>query len=204
VLYAAGGIESEQEVEVLVNNQHAAFVAPSPGRWTTGLKLDLPRRHLKPGVNILTFDNRMTPQREERWGIAQVRVKEIPLPPPDEAKAAELFALGRAAFDARSVLPANLARAVEYFEEAQLYLEGMAAPPPLLGEIRTAENQARDELQKIFDSYLFASEKALRFGDRDGAVQSLRDLLRYFPDPEDPRHKKAKGRLGDLVGRAIP
>ncbi|MFC1611173.1 FHA domain-containing protein [Myxococcota bacterium] len=201
VLYAAGGVEHETEVEILVNSKHAAYVEPSPGRWTTGIKINLPRPLLRPGINILAFDNTLTPAHPERWGIAQVRIKQSPLPPPNQEKAGELYNLGKAAFDARSVLPSNLYRSIEYFEEAQGHLEAIEPAPDLLKMIRADEARSREDLQKVFDTYLFASEKALRFGDRAVAIETLRDLLRYLPDPEDPRHKQAKSRLANLVGR---
>jgi hypothetical protein len=204
LLYTAGGIETETEVEILLNNKHVAHVPQSPGSWTAGLKLALPRALLRPGVNIVTFDNTLTPATDERWGVAQVRLQQEPLPAPDLEKAQELFDLGRASFEARSVSPPNLYRSIEYFAEATLYLEALETQPPLLASIRGQENAARVELQKVFDQYLFATEKALRFGDRDNAVESLRELLRFLPDPEDPRHKKAKDRLTELIGKSSP
>ncbi len=201
VFYTAGGIDSANELEILLNNKHVGYVEPSPSGWTAGLRLTLPRNLLRPGVNILTFDNTMTPATSERWGIAQVRVQQEPLPAPNQEKAQELFELGKASLEARSVSPPNLYRAAEYFEEAALYLEAMDAPPALLQEIHAQGELARVELQKVFDAYLFASEKALRFGDRAQAIEALRDLLRFFPNADDPRHKKARDRLTDLVGK---
>ena len=201
VHYAAGGIDTPTELQVLLNGKSVAYADPTPGRWTTGLRLTLPRHMLKRGMNILTFDNTQTPAHDLRWGVAQVRIDEEPLPPPDENKAKELFELGKVAYDARSVAPPNLARAIEYFVEARSYLEAMDPPPPLLAAIQQAEEAARAELQNIYDSYIFTVEKAQRFNDLQGATETLRELLRYFPDPEDQRHVKAKNRLTDSAER---
>ncbi|MBI5510971.1 MAG: FHA domain-containing protein [Deltaproteobacteria bacterium] len=202
--FAAGGVESPTELEMLLNGKPIGFVEMTPERWTTGMKVTLPRALLKRGTNILTFDNTATPRRDERWGVAQVHIEETPLPPPDEAKAKELFELGRASYEARSVAPINLTRAIQYFDDAERYLEGMPQPPSLYVTIRDAEANARQELQNVFDSYIFTVEKALRFSDTEGAVETLRELLRYFSDPEDPRYVKAKSRLNEILGGKQP
>ena len=204
VYYAAGGIDTPNELQILLNGKSVIYADVTPGRWTTGLKLVLPRHLLKRGMNILTFDNTYTPVRDERWGVAQVRIEEEPLPPPDEEKAKELFALGKVAYDARSVAPPNLARAIEYFVEARGYLEAMDQPPALLSTILQAEESARQELQNVYDSYIFTVEKAQRFNDIQGAIETLRELLRYFPDPEDQRHVKAKNRLTEMLSVSKP
>ena len=61
--------------------------------------------------------------------------------------------------------------------------------------------RAQDELNNIFNSHMFAAQKALRFGDHATAEHSLRELLSYYPDPEDRRHKEVKERLSKVLGR---
>jgi hypothetical protein len=204
VHFAAGGIDSPNELAVLLNGKQMTYVDVTPARWTVGLKIVLTRKLLKRGMNILTFDNTLTPAKDERWGVAQVRIEEEPLPPPDEKKAGELFELGRVAYDARSVAPPNLSRAIDYFEEARSYVEATDPPPPLYASILLAEESARLELQNVFDSYIFTVEKALRFNDTQGATETLRELLRYFPDAEDQRHVKAKNRLNEILSTPKP
>ena len=130
-----------------------------------------------------------------------MQIEKLELPPPDEKKAGDLFELGQAAYDARSVTPQNLSRSMQYYQDARRYLEGFDQPPPLMTKIEKAERNVAQELQGVYDSYLFAAEKALRFGDREAAASSLRELLRYFPDREDPRHEQARKKLTDIIGR---
>ena len=80
----------------------------------------------------------------------------------------------------------------------------MESPPPLIAAIAKAEAQAREELQNVFESYIFTVEKAMRFNDVQGAIETLRELLRYFPDPEDQRHVKAKNRLNEILSTTKP
>jgi len=199
--YAAGSIDTDKEVSILVNARHVAFVPSSAGKWTTGIKLEIPRRFLVDGLNILTFDNRMTPQHNKRWGIAKVRLIEKELPEPDENKAAELFELANAAYETRSVTPENLYRSIQYYEEATSFLEAMEPSPLLLKEIEVNRTRAVADLEQIYSSHMFAAEKAFRFGDRQAAADKMRALLRHFPDQDDKRYQRAKKKLDGLIGR---
>jgi hypothetical protein len=198
VSYAVGGIDQRDELVILLNGTRIGVAPLSPSSWTTGIGIDLPKKELKLGANVLTFDNTLTPEREERWGVSQVQVTEEQLPPPDPKRAAQLYELGKTSYESRSVTPPNLWRAVEYLREARSYLEGLVDPPRLFGQVTELEVKAKAELQAIFEAHVFAAEKALRFGDVEQAVQVLRELLRYFPEPADPRHAQAKARLSDL------
>ncbi len=201
--FAVGGVETQKELAILVNGKLVGHAPLSPERWSFGHTLRLPREVLQPGTNILTFDDTKTPAEDERWGVSQVVLNETPLPPPDEKRAAQLFELGKGAYDTRSVTPPNLWRAAGYFDEAKSFLEAMPERPPLWAEIEKAEQKAQDELQGVFDSHVFAAEKAQRFGNEDEAAQLLRELMRYFPDSTDTRHKQAKARLNSLTGDGI-
>jgi pSer/pThr/pTyr-binding forkhead associated (FHA) protein len=202
--YAVGGIEAADELAILVNGKEVGFSPLAVGRWTTDVSLTVPRRLLRQGINTITFDNRLVPPASKRWGVAEVQVNETSLPAADPLRADKLFALGRAAFDARSVTPPNLWRSIGYFNEAKSLLEGLDEPPPRLQHILEAEGRARTELQNVYDSQMVAAEKALRFGGREQAAQLLRDLLRYFPDTSDTRHQQAKARLTQLGGGDTP
>ena len=144
------------------------------------------------------------PGRDERWGVHQVKVREEPLRPADPWKARDLYDLGRAAFDTRTVTPENLQRSINYFKEAATYLEAQEPPSSTLASIDDATRRAEKELDSIVDAHLFSAERAVRFGQRDQASEALRDLLRYLPDPEDRRHKEVRERLANLVAHGTP
>lgn len=203
VHYSLGGIDEPKELAVLINGTRLTYAPLAPGKWLLGQELAVPRELLRPGSNVLTFDNTLTPQQKKRWGVSQVSIIEKPLPAADPNKAQQLFKLGKAAFDTRSVAPQNLTRAIAYFDEARAYLEALAKPPPLYAEIGKAEKAAQEELQNILDSQLFAAEKALRLNSREEAAHVLRELLRYFPDPDDPRHERVKARLNEVGDSGI-
>ena len=204
IYYAAGGIEAPDEVRITVNNQEVGYVMVSNGKWTRGLNLILPRKLLHNGSNLLTFDNRLNPPGHARWGVAEITMVEEPLPPLDVTHAQQLYDLGRAAFDSRSVTPANLSHAITYFEQARRFVDAALSPPPLAEQIDAGLARAQDELQTIFDAHIFAAEKAVHFNDTEGAVEALNELLAYFPNANDPRSRQVRDRLATLTGQNVP
>lgn len=198
VRYAAGSIDSGQEIEVLLNNQSVGFV-PAASKWTKGLELTLPRSALQPGRNILTFDNTLPRERKNRWAISQLNISQSPLPSPDPVKAEEQLELAKAAFDTRSVAPQNLYKALEYYNKAALLLEALDEKPPLWEQIQEGRKEAEAELERVHMTHLFTAQKAQRFGNMAEAADSLRSLLRYYPNPDDRRHQEVQKRLGQVL-----
>ena len=201
--YSVASVERHDQVEIVVNGERVGYAPQTAGGWTTGQRVAIPRRLLRQGRNIVTFDNLDIPARagaspDDRWGIGEVMVSETALPKPDPAKAKQFFELGKASYESRSVSPQNLTRAVAYLEEAQLYVAAEETPPPIAETIQTQLTKVETELQNTFDSHMFSAEQALRFGDPQKARDALSDILRYFPDPNDPHHQRAKERLTEL------
>ncbi|MEL6545725.1 MAG: hypothetical protein AAFQ82_13920, partial [Myxococcota bacterium] len=196
--FATGGIDSDDEVSVELNGKTIGHAPASPARWTAGHTIDLPRELLYNGRNLVVFRHHPLAGAVPRWGVARVLVKESALPKVDYKKAERLFDLGKTAFNARTVAPPNLSRSIGYLEEARLYLEGADERPPLYYDIGKTLTKAKRELQETFDSHIFAAEQAIRFGERERASESLRELLQYIPDEEDARHEEARSRLEAL------
>ncbi|MEZ0310736.1 MAG: FHA domain-containing protein [Myxococcota bacterium] len=207
IAYAAASIDRGDQVEIVVNGERVGYAPQTASGWTTGFRINVPRRLLKAERNIVIFDNLDIPARagkeDDRWAIGQVTVTETVLPAPDTAKAKQLHDLGKVAFDSRSVAPQNLTRALAYLEEAELFTAAEASPSPVAQDIEKLLTKVRAELQTTFEAHIFSAEQALRFGDTERARDALRDILRYFPDANDPRHQAAKERLAELgIGSA--
>ncbi len=198
--FATGGIDTDDEVSVELNGKRIGHAPASPARWTAGHTIDLPRELLYNGRNLIAFVHHPLAGSVPRWGVARISVNESPLPEVDVDRAQQLFDLGKAAFDTRTVARPNLARSIEYFEKASLFLEGIDERPPLYYDIGKSLRKAERELQETFESYIFAAEQAIRFGERQRAVESLQELLQYIPNDEDARHEEARSRLDALQG----
>ncbi|MEM6730942.1 MAG: FHA domain-containing protein [Myxococcota bacterium] len=158
--FATGGIDSDNEVSIELNGKTIGHAPASPARWTAGHSVDLPRELLYKGRNLLSFKHHPLAGAVPRWGIARVLIQESALPEVDVEKANQLFELGKASFDTRSVAPSNLARSIEYFEEASLYLEGVDERPPLYYDIGKSLKESKAQLQNTFESHIFAAEQA--------------------------------------------
>ncbi len=205
--YAATSVERADQVEIVVNGERVGYAPQTASGWTTGLSVIVPRQLLKAGRNIVMFDNLDIPARnghaDDRWGIGQLTVTETALPEPSPAKANQYLELGKAAFDSRSAAPQNLTRALAYLEEAELFTAAETQPSDLAVSIDKELIKVKAELQTTFEAHIFSAEQALRFGDTERARDALRDVLRYFPDANDPRHQAAKARLAELgIGNA--
>ncbi|MBC7794988.1 MAG: FHA domain-containing protein [Clostridia bacterium] len=201
--YAVASVERRDQVEIVVNGERVGYAPQTTGGWTTGLRLAIPRRLLRQGHNIVTFDNLDIPVRpgitiDDRWGIGEVMVTETTLPKVDLVKAKQFYDLGKAAFETRSIAPQNLTRAIAYLEEAGLYVASADETPAIAETIQTELSKVENELQTTYDHHIFTAEQALRFGDPQKARDALREILRYFPDPNDPHHQRAKEKLTEL------
>lgn len=201
--YSVASIERPDQLEIVVNGERVGYAPQTSGGWSTGQRLPIPRRLLRAGRNIVTFDNLDIPARagvqvDDRWGIGEVALSETALPKPDPAKAKQFYDLGKASFDTRAVAPQNLARAIAYLEEAQLYIAAEDDPPPIAETIETELKKVETELQNTYDQHMFTAEQSLRFGDPGKARDALREILRYFPDQNDPHHQRAKEKLTEL------
>ncbi|MCK5690014.1 FHA domain-containing protein [Myxococcota bacterium] len=200
LVYSVAGIGSPMEVELFLNGETIGYAPTTSKKWRKGLRRILPRKLLQKGKNILTFDNTLTPEVEDKWAVGQVQFIEEPLPEPNLKKAQEFFDMGEVAFDTRSVAPQNLFRSIEYFDDALRFVEAAEPVLPIEEKIREAHARSEQELNNVFDSHLFSAQKALRFGDRKLAMENLRDAIRYFPDPEDLRRKRLKERAKEIIG----
>jgi pSer/pThr/pTyr-binding forkhead associated (FHA) protein len=200
--YAVASIERGDQLEILVNGERVGYAPQTASGWSTGLEIVVPRRLLRQGRNIVTFDNLDIPARgtvsDERWAVGQITESEVALPKPDPVKAKQFYDLGKAAFDTRSVAPQNLTRSVSYLEEARLYVAAEETPSALSQQIEKELTKVNAELQSTFETHIFTAQQALRFGETERARDALREILRYFPDPNDPHHQTAKQKLTEL------
>jgi len=194
--YSAGGIESDRELQILVNNRSLAFV-PVARTWRQGFEVPISEDLLLSGINIVTFDNTLTDLNDhrERWGVSAVQIRQHVAQKADPQKARELINLAKQAYETRSVAPHNLFRAINYYRQALTMLEEKPVQGVPVDEVREHLARAEQELIKIHSGYVFSAQKALRFGERSTALDTLKELLRYYPDPAHHRHQEVLGQI---------
>ncbi len=78
--YAAASIDRADQLEIVVNGERVGYAPQTASGWTTGFRINVPRRLLKAERNIVIFDNLDIPARagkeDDHWAIGQVSVSE--------------------------------------------------------------------------------------------------------------------------------
>ncbi len=191
--YRAADIDTGKEVSILLNGAHLAYVAPAAGYPRAELRL--PRKQLKTKGNIIAFDNTLTPVTHERWRVRGIQVVQRPLLSADPQQAKVLRERGTSAFAQRTQEPSSLYLSIEFFREALKYIEALDPAPPLATALNQDMQRSIKELERVHNALIFSAQKAMNFGDQQAAVQSLRELLRYYPNQKDERYISVRNKL---------
>ncbi len=206
VTYLVGGVDTKQEVEILLNGMHVEYAPLTLERWSNPITISLPRKHLlEHQVNKIEYINtvnRSKPDANEEWAVAVMDIQEQPLPPPDATKAKEAFANAKERYRNKGVSPGNLYKALQYFKEARDFLELM--PEETRSEIYYEANdmieKIEEEINKTFRARIFKAEKAFKYGKKEEAKEIFRILMLTIPNQDDPRHQRAREAYINLGG----
>ncbi len=198
MVYMVGGIDTKQEVEILLNGMHVDYSPLTLEGWSQPNTISLPRKHLlENDFNVVEFINtvnRNSPEAREEWGVAVLEIVEQPLPPPDAKKAEVAFTNANERYKNKGVSPGNLYRAMQFFQETMDYLELL--PPESRSDIYVEAKEMIDkidaELNALHRSRTFDAEKLFKYGQKEEAKNIFRVLMLTFPNQNDPRHKQAK------------
>lgn len=123
---------------------------------------------------------------------------------PDEIKiqkAGQLFELGKSRHDERFLKPGSLYEAIQYFEKAERYLAGVTPKPPIYTEIQDLTLKSKETLQSQFNSLRMEAYMLTKKRQYKDAREKLEAILALVPNPDDERHKLAKGKLNDIRGK---
>lgn len=197
--FDAGWIDSSDEVEIRLNEDHIVGHAPvAINSWERGVEITLPYSGLiQNDYNVITFDNTHNPGDgpDDPWAIKNVRVVEQPLPEPDPAEAQNAFKLAKTSWDQRKIAPENLYMACKKFQEARDYLERLEVKPPLYDAAGARAKECKQALEKVWRDFKFSIVRADQYHDYEKAKGLLEQALRYFPDETDPKHMVIKEKL---------
>lgn len=219
--YAAGMIEKDREVEILLNGQrvrYAEWAPPNQPKYNYYVDLyraskQNPEIKLHVGENILEFRNlynhpeTIQGSGNEQWVVFYVRIKTTQLPKPNLERASEDYTLAKEQFDRREQHPSNYReslikfyRVIDLLELANLETPDMAQFNAMYKDsVRTIAILNR-ELDHIFDISLGKAQEILRTVDTREMKKTQLDLqekLENFP-PEDPRRQKLEVIIRDL------
>lgn len=113
----------------------------------------------------------------------------------------ELRREGDAKWEERDVQYGNLAAALKSYNEAIFYLDTVNPKPEDYGMLVARRDEVATELDKRYRNQRFQADRAINLADWRTAVQELRVLREMVPDPKDPRHVEAAGKLLDVENR---
>lgn len=219
--YAAGMIEKDREVEILLNGNRVKFAdwAP-PTRPKYNYIIDLyrvsknnPKVKLKTGQNILEFRNLYNskepepgkPPVKERWLVFYIRIKTTALPKPNLEAANIDYKNGKEAYENRELNQENyrialdkLHKVIDLLELADLNKPELALFKSLYNDsIRTIDS-LNDDLDHFFKTCTGLIQEVSRYEEkaRIKARKRLDDELKRFPD-SDLRKKKLKQMISE-------
>jgi pSer/pThr/pTyr-binding forkhead associated (FHA) protein len=212
--YAAGMIEKDREVEILLNGKRIQYAewAP-PNRPKYNFRIDLfrvaklnPDINLKVGENIVEFRNLYNDPvkhkkgtKLEYWLIFYVRIKMTALPKSNLSEAEKNYSNAKQSFENRELNPSNYKNALEKFfkvidllELAPLHTSKMARFMAMYKDSERTVKILNRELDLFFRSVRASIIEASRITDakqKNRAIHKLVEKLKRFPD-SDLRKKK--------------
>lgn len=190
--YTAGGIDSEQEVAILLNGRLIGYAPLAKGVWGPETVLRLPKKSLKKGgVNQLVFDNMENPPKFDQWGVRNLRIKTLAENLCDLDKAKKLIELGREMYAQKNISQGNLYLSYRYYCDAVAYMQDCSKKEDIFRQAEIKQKQTRQELDTLYHDFQFAFQKAYKMNSFDRCRSILENIVQYFPDPLDERHKEA-------------
>lgn len=220
--YAAGMIEKDKEVDILLNGErvrYAEWAPPNQPKYNYTVDLyratrQNPKIKLKVGTNTVEFRNLYNhpefgkKNANEEWVVFYVRIKTTPLPKPNLEKAAEDYQLGKQRFEQRELSPMNYQEALVKFYRVQDLLELADLEKPenaqFLAMYKDAQRSIQvinRELDSVFESAVGKMQELSRIEDekvRKRTKSELKERLESFP-PEDPRRQKLEALIRDIA-----
>ncbi len=196
ITFDAGFIEGDNEVEIRLNDERLIGYAPlAIGTWIRDNYIVLHHDALEPhSMNEIVFDQNRNPGASPpaTWAIENVRIVEDAIPEPDPIRADERFELAERRWRNREISPRNLYSACRHFQEARDYLERLDDKPPLYDEVAARVRECTDQLERVYRRMVFEAQRHEQFRDMEAARATLYQLLEYFPEETDPRHRTVR------------
>lgn len=196
LLYRPGFIAQAHLVEVSVNGHRLGEVPVTVDRWADELvSLEIPPDVLNQNAtNVLCFDNIKAPPEKVRWGIRDVSVQEVAVPKCDVGVATKYLRLAEEKYQERKINDANLYEAIEHLKQGEEYVIA-CEDPAVRNLVMETKIRYEEELNRMYEDYLFNARKFLKIKDTNAARFELEQVLRKIPAEDDPRHRRAKDLL---------
>ncbi len=195
------GVAKPEDIEVRLNGHHLGYL---PATFGDARPVDwLLDRHqlITNAENRIEFLNlRRPPSTWEVFGL-WIEQESLPTGTPDQLliEAKSEYSLAENRLGNEEVAAANLHDAWLHFKRARLVLAAMPIANDQLQSLVTARlSEVTNRLDHKCHEMLFTANKDLHMKGPDQALETLRDVLNYFPVDDHPCFEKTQKMIGQL------
>ena len=195
------GVAKPEDIEVRLNGHHLGYL---PATFGDARPVDwLLERHqlITNAENRIEFINlRRPPSSWEVFGL-WIEQESLPTGSPDQLliEAKSEYSLAENRLGNEQVAAANLHDAWLHFKRARLVLAAMPVANEQLQSLVTARlSEVTNRLDHKCHEMLFTANKDLHMRGPDKALETLRDVLNYFPVDDHPCFEKTQKMIGQL------
>ncbi|MDA3863432.1 MAG: FHA domain-containing protein [Deltaproteobacteria bacterium] len=219
ISYAAGMIEKDKEVEILLNGnriQYADWAPPNKPKYNYTIDLyraakKNPNVDLKIGKNIIEFNNLYNTDEQlkqgkkiEYWVVFYIRIITIALPKPNIEEAENNYTIAKQSFENRELSPKNYKDALKKFHRVLDLLERVDFSDDKNGRLQAMYkdslrtiNIINRELDNVFRSCRATIVHASRYTNQKerqkAKIKLEKELIKFLPS--DLRKQKLKSEI---------
>ena len=203
--YTAGGIESEGEVNIYLNDEIIGSVPKGEKGWGKDQVLNLPAASLIQGrENRLTFVHTKNPPNLEQWGVKGISIVASEKDICDMTQAKKMYDLAKSTYEEKEISEGNIYLAHGYCIDALEYMKDCAQKEDLYDQVSSKADELKTELDDKYKDLKFTFIKALNVNDLLAAKAAIEKMVLYFPDTQDERHKIAAKKLEQINSMIEP
>ncbi|MBN2056184.1 FHA domain-containing protein [bacterium] len=201
--YKVWDVDDEDELDIFLNGEKILDVPPTgSGNWSGERELLLPGSLITAEEgNVVAFVNPRNPANKELWGVSTVRVEEKREFPCDPAMAESAYEVGKAKYESKKIVYANLYESIKRLELCVAYLQNCQTRPDYYTDAVAMLDTAAKELQKELKLHFFQATKYQRMKKYDDAEKELKIIQAMVPDSSEEEHLKAKRELARMQER---
>jgi uncharacterized membrane protein (UPF0127 family) len=197
--YTAGGINTQEEVIIRLNDEKIGSVPVMEKGWGQEQVLRLPPESLIPGgENRLVFMHAKNPPNLEQWGVKDVKIEALEKETCDMAQAEKMYELGQSTYLEKEISKGNIYLAHGYYRDAMDYMKDCTPKEEFYEQVNLRADALKSELDEKYKDFKFSFIKAVNVNDIEDAKDIMEEVKLYFPDPKDERHQTALKKLEQI------
>ena len=178
--YTSGNIETENDLELLMNGKLFSYATISPDKWNVESTVVIPQSFLTKH-NSLTFQFRG--DSKQPWAVRDIHIETSDEQPINQS-GLELSKIAEKFFHERNVRKGNLVRAIQTMNQAKEFYEMSHQEMP--AEYVQLFTNMKKEKQKMINDYWMVAQKFRQQGYTQKSNTIFYKLMDELIDPMDP------------------